>query len=118
VIDDEPEIADTLAELLERDGFDVTIARSGTEARARLAERDFDLLLSDLRMPDGDGPSLYTWIEAERPHLAGRIGFVTGDTIEPGAMAFLSKAGRPTLEKPFTPATLRAFVRNVVEPLS
>jgi GAF domain-containing protein/CheY-like chemotaxis protein len=113
VVDDEPEIADSLAELLERDGYKVRIATSGAEAKVRLETRDYDLILSDLRMPDGDGPSLYTWIETERSHLAARIGFVTGDTIEPGAMAFLARAGRPTLEKPFTPAALRAFVAKV-----
>jgi C4-dicarboxylate-specific signal transduction histidine kinase/CheY-like chemotaxis protein len=114
VVDDETEIADSLAELLERDGYRVRIASSGTEAKARLAEQDFDLILSDLRMPDGDGQSLHAWIEAKRPHLAERMGFVTGDTIEPGAMAFLARAGRPTLEKPFTPAALRAFVAKVL----
>ncbi len=115
VVDDEPEIADSLAELLKREGYQVRIAASGTEAKAHLQAQDFDLILSDLRMPDGDGPSLYAWIASKRPHLAERMGFVTGDTIEPGAMAFLAKAGRPTLEKPFTPAALRAFVSQVLE---
>jgi signal transduction histidine kinase len=115
VVDDEPEIADSLAELLEREGYQVRVAASGTEAKAHLEARDFDLILSDLRMPDGDGPSLHAWVAAKRPHLAVRMGFVTGDTIEPGAMAFLAEAGRPTLEKPFTPAALRAFVCKVLE---
>lgn len=115
VVDDEPEIADTLAELLERDGYQVRIAGSGTEARAQLETQDVDLILSDLRMPNGDGESLYAWLAAERPHLAARVGFVTGDTIESNAMTFLANAGRPSLEKPFTPATLRAFVAQVAE---
>jgi GAF domain-containing protein len=115
VVDDEPEIADSLAELLERDGYQVRIARSGMEAKAHLGAGDFDLILSDLRMPDGDGPSLYAWVEKELPHLIARMGFVTGDTIEPGAMAFLARSSRPSLEKPFTPAALRAFVAKVLE---
>lgn len=115
VVDDEPEIADTLAELLEREGYRVTLACSGTEAKAQLAGGSFDLILSDLRMPDGDGASLHNWVCAHRPQLARRMGFVTGDTIEPSARAFLARSGRPSLEKPFTPAALRAFVARVLE---
>jgi signal transduction histidine kinase len=114
VVDDEPEIADSLAELLEREGYRVRIAASGTEAKTHMAATDFNLILSDLRMPDGDGASLHSWVMAERPHLASRMGFVTGDTIEPTAMAFLARAKRPSLEKPFTPAALRALVAQIV----
>jgi CheY-like chemotaxis protein len=115
VVDDEPEIADSLAELLEREGYRVRIAASGREAKTLLSDSDFDLILSDLRMPDGDGASLHSWVQAERPHLASRMGFVTGDTIEPSALAFLAKANRPSLEKPFTPAALRALVAQIIE---
>jgi PAS domain S-box-containing protein len=113
VVDDEEEIADMLAELLEAQGFRVRLAASGAEAKRQLAARDFDLILSDLRMPDVDGPALHAWIAAERPALLDRLGFVTGDTLGPNAVRFLADAGRPTLEKPFTPAGLRAFVASV-----
>ncbi len=118
VVDDEPEIAETLAELLGRDGYRVRVASSGNEAKVQLGRQDFDLILSDLRMPDGDGPSLHAWVEESRPHLAARMGFITGDTIEPGALEFLVRAGRPSLEKPFTPTALRAFVSKVLEAAS
>jgi PAS domain S-box-containing protein len=113
VVDDEEEIANMLAELLEAQGFRVRLAASGAEAKRELAQRDFDLILSDLRMPDVDGPALHAWIAAERPALLDRLGFVTGDTLGPNAVRFLADAGRPTLEKPFTPAGLRAFVATV-----
>lgn len=113
VVDDEADIADTLAELLEAQGFRVRIAGNGAEAKRQLASQDFDLILSDLRMPDIDGPALYAWIAAERPHLRDRIGFVTGDTMGPNAVRFLATTGRPSLEKPFTPHGLRDFVGRV-----
>lgn len=110
VVDDEPEIAEMLAELLERQGYSVQTAGSGAEAKVHLGQRDFDIILSDLRMPDVDGPALYAWIERERPALCRRIGFVTGDTLGPSAVRFLTQSGCPYMEKPFTPQAVRAFV--------
>jgi PAS domain S-box-containing protein len=113
VVDDEPEIADMLAELLEGAGYRVRIADSGVTAQRQLAVRDFDLILSDLRMPDLDGPGLHAWIRANRPNLLSRIGFVTGDTLGPSAASFLASTDRPCLEKPFTAKALRRFVEQV-----
>jgi PAS domain S-box-containing protein len=113
VVDDEPEIADMLAELLEGVGYRVRIADSGVTAKRQLAARDFDLILSDLRMPDLDGPGLHAWIRAHRPHLLQRIGFVTGDTLGPSAAQFLASTDRPCLEKPFTAHALRRFVEQI-----
>jgi two-component system NtrC family sensor kinase len=113
VVDDEPEVAEMLAELLEGMGYRVRVADTGASARHQLQARDFDLILSDLRMPDVDGPALHAWIAAERPHLLARLGFVTGDTLGPAAARFLAKANRPCLEKPFTAQALRSFVGRV-----
>ena len=59
-------------------------------------------ILCDIRMPDGDGPSLYDWLLTHRPELATRIGFITGDTLGPSAGRFLARSGCPLIEKPFT----------------
>jgi CheY-like chemotaxis protein len=117
VVDDEPEITEMVAELLEGAGYRVHIAGSGETAKKQLAARDFDLILSDLRMPDVDGPALYAWVAAERPHLLDRLAFVTGDTLGPNAARFLASANRPCLEKPFTPKALRDFVERVRTPV-
>ena len=113
VVDDEAEIADTLAEILEGQGYCVWIAGDGAEAKRQLATRDFDLILSDLRMPGIDGPALHAWMKAKRPHLLDRLGFVTGDTMGPGAVRFLAESGRLSLEKPFTPQAVRDLVGRV-----
>lgn len=113
VIDDEPDVAEALAELLMLEGFRVDIAKSGLEAQALLAVHRYDLLLSDLRMPDLDGPALYAWIERERPELCARTAFVTGDTLGPAAAHFLACAGRPLLEKPFGPESLRRLLAEL-----
>jgi signal transduction histidine kinase/PAS domain-containing protein/ActR/RegA family two-component response regulator len=113
VVDDEPEIAQALAELLALENFETVIARGGVEAQARLREDDFELVLSDLRMPDLDGPALFAWINMERPDLVQRTAFSTGDTLGPSAVRFLTRAGCPFMEKPFTRAALRKLIEEV-----
>ncbi len=114
VIDDEPQIARALAEFLELEGYACETAFGGGQAKARLAVGgDFDLILSDLRMPDVDGPALFAWIKAERPELAGRVAFSTGDTLGSTAVRFLAREGRPFMEKPFTPDSLRTLLDDV-----
>ena len=65
-------------------------------------------------MPDGDGPSLYNWLLTHRPELSMRIGFISGDTLGPSAGRFLARSGCPLIEKPFTPADVRAFLGDLI----
>ncbi|WP_164549669.1 GAF domain-containing protein [Altericroceibacterium xinjiangense] len=110
VIDDEADVADMIAEMLEAQGYRVHVAAGGADAKRQLAAGNYDLVLSDLRMPDIDGPALHAWIAAERPELMSKLGYITGDTLGPNAARFLTSSGRPCLEKPFTPADLRSFI--------
>jgi CheY-like chemotaxis protein len=110
VIDDESDLTEALARFLTMEGYAVSTATSGTEAQALLAMRDFDLILSDLRMPDLDGPALHDWVQRERPHLAARMAFVTGDTLGAEAVRFLTRAARPFIEKPFTRASVKRLL--------
>lgn len=113
VVDDEPGIARALAEYLELDGYECDIAGSGAQAMSRLQMQDYDLVVSDLRMPDMDGPALFAWIRAQRPELADRVCFATGDTLGDGAAQFLAREQRPFIEKPFTLASVRRLLGEV-----
>jgi len=115
VVDDEPELAETLAGLLRSEGLDTQVVVGGAGAIEHLKSGAFDLILSDLRMPGIDGPELYAWIRAERPDLANRIGFVTGDTLGPAAVGFLKEAGRPFIEKPFSRQAIRSLVAELLQ---
>jgi PAS domain S-box-containing protein len=116
VVDDEPDIAATIRELLEREGFAVTVAHDGACALVALDRQDFDVILSDLRMPGVSGPEMYARLGETRPHLLSRIAFVTGDTLGSSMDSFLRESGRPVLEKPFTRAGVRCLVAGLVEP--
>ncbi len=112
VVDDEVEITGLLCEILRKQGFACEVAASASAAKTRIADGGtrYDLILCDIRMPDGDGPSLYAWLEVEHPQLARRIAFVTGDTLGPAAGRFLARSGCPVVEKPFTPADIARVV--------
>jgi PAS domain S-box-containing protein len=115
VVDDEPDIAETIRELLEREGFDVTVASDGAAALMALDRDDFDVVLSDLRMPGVSGPEMYARVREIRPQLLSRIAFVTGDTLGASMDNFLKESGRPVLEKPFTRAGVRCLVSALID---
>ena len=74
----------------------------------------YDVILTDVRMPDLDGQSLYKAIEERWPKQAGRVVFVTGDTLASALRDFVSKSGRPVIEKPFLPSDVRRVVDELV----
>ncbi|HEV2746499.1 MAG TPA: ATP-binding protein [Allosphingosinicella sp.] len=110
IIDDEGDVADTLRELVEREGFAVTMVADGAAALAAV-EEDHDIIFSDLRMPGMGGPEFFRRLQASRPDRAERVAFVTGDTLGAAMADFLADAGRPVLEKPFTVGAVRDLIR-------
>jgi CheY-like chemotaxis protein len=71
------------------------------------------VVLTDFRMPGIGGKGLFGWMRAERPELLDRLLFISGDLFSPCAGAFLERAERPVLAKPFTLAALRAALARV-----
>ncbi len=114
VIDDEPELADVMREMLEGAGYEVATAESGAVALELLATARFDLVVSDLRMPDMDGAGLWREVSAHFPQLAHRMLFVTGDTLSPDARQFLRNARCAALDKPFSKAALLKRVAELL----
>jgi signal transduction histidine kinase len=110
VVEDEPDVAQMLAEVLGILGHETTIADTGKTALDRLADRRFDLILSDMRMPDMDGRALFEAIKERYPELTAKVIFVTGDSLSGPTARFLEEAGRPVIEKPFTPGDVKKVV--------
>jgi CheY-like chemotaxis protein len=67
VIDDKPSIVRGLTRLLHHDGYRVATASHGRDALARLQGQGYDVILSDLRMPDLDGRAFYTLLLRRYP---------------------------------------------------
>jgi PAS domain S-box-containing protein len=115
VVDDEEEIRETLTEILAGAHHRVVSVASGREALARLESEHYDVILTDMRMPDLDGRALYEAIERRWPGRSGRIVFVTGDTLASALREFVVTSGRPVIEKPFLPGEVRRVVADLVD---
>jgi CheY-like chemotaxis protein len=114
VVDDEPEIGVVLGQILAVDGHQVDWASNGARALEHLGRRAYDLVISDLRMPEMDGPALYEAVLRRHPALATRFVFLTGDALGP-VMEFVTRTGAPTVSKPFAVDDVRAAVRRALD---
>lgn len=76
IADDEPGIRDLLHKWLKRDGHQVACARSGHEAAALMKQQNFDVVIADVLMPDGDGLELIT--ESRKTQPRARIVAISG----------------------------------------
>ncbi|MDX1656263.1 MAG: ATP-binding protein, partial [Candidatus Competibacteraceae bacterium] len=112
LVDDEPGIIELLEEILTAAGHRVDCTSSGNQALARIAANHYDLILSDLKMPDLDGPGLFERLQQDHPQLAQRMVFITGDILSPDTGQFLARSGRPLIEKPFVPEEILGMVRR------
>jgi two-component system NtrC family sensor kinase len=115
VVDDEADIVDLMREMLESAGYEVATAESAAVALELLEAARFDAIVSDLRMPEMDGPALWREVSVRHPALAQRMLFVTGDTLSPGARQFLADANCVSLDKPFQKGELLAAVARLLE---
>lgn len=114
VVDDDDALREVLTVALTRDGHTVDGASDGTEALVLLDRQPYDLVLSDLRMPRVDGPSLYETLRT-RHHFPVRFAtklprviFMTGNAAEHAD--FLRGTTDPILEKPFPLRVVRQMV--------
>jgi CheY-like chemotaxis protein len=87
IVEDEEPVRRPMLRYLARKGAQVEEASDGVEALTRLREGPVDVILADLRMPRMGGMELYAQLEEERPELAARVLFLSGDVsqlAEPG----------------------------------
>ena len=112
VVDDEPLITSLVADLLEADGHEVDTAANGRLALEQIERRSYDLILSDLRMPELDGLALYRELERRQSDLLPRMVFISGTLEHPEYKSFLEQTGVPVLSKPFDLEDLRRFTER------
>jgi signal transduction histidine kinase len=114
VVDDEVDLAATLAEALQGDGYQVGVADNGATALEMLGRRPYDMILSDTKMPKVDGEHFYAEVERRFPRLRRRIVFVTGDILSREKREFLERTGAPYLTKPFDLREVRQLVHRML----
>ncbi|MBC7369069.1 MAG: response regulator [Undibacterium sp.] len=111
VVDDEEELRDLIRHVLERAGYSVACAANGLEASLLIARCQFDVVVTDMLMPDRDGLELITEIKAKHPAL--KIVAMSGGG-QIGSDQYLSMAkgfgAHVLLRKPFAYQALLAAV--------
>ncbi|NLC56272.1 MAG: response regulator [Armatimonadetes bacterium] len=113
VIDDELGPREAFRMLL-KDRFDLCMAASGPEGLARVAERDFDLVLLDLRMPGMDGIEVLRELRALRPTLPVVVvtAFATVETAEEA----IAMGAFASLIKPFNRRDVERVIERALNP--
>ena len=114
VVDDNASVRNAIGDVLATVGHEVSVAARSREAIETLSWQAFDVVVLDLRLPDLDGCRLWDWILRDRPVLAPRVLFMTGDILSAEIERFISTAGRPVLTKPVTVAQVRTAVQEVL----
>ncbi|RMG44871.1 MAG: response regulator [Acidobacteria bacterium] len=115
VVDDEPAVAELLAEILERAGASATHVSSGEEALRRALEERPDAVIADLRMPGLSGEKLVHELGRRAPELVERVVLTTGDLLSADGARTIEAAGRPCLVKPFQVNHVVETVRGVID---
>jgi PAS domain S-box-containing protein len=100
VVDDEPAVRRISVRFLEHLGHEVETAVDGAEALELLARREYDVIVSDLRMPGLSGEELLQRLRGDGRGLERRLIFVTGDAASTDAGRIVAEAGVPVLVKP------------------
>ena len=112
MVDDEHEIGSYLVTALGRRGHQVDTALDGKEACDLIDQKQYDLILTDLKMPGMTGFKLYNFIKEKHPDLLNNLLVMTGDTINKDAQLFLKRQMFLTLRN-----LLHSINWNVLSPL-
>lgn len=112
VVDDEPDIRELIELSLFRMGLEVESAASIAEAKALIAKKDFDLCLTDMRLPDGDGLELVRHIAVDGNDLP--VAVITAYGSPETAVAALKAGAFDYLTKPLSLEQLRALIRSAL----
>ncbi|MFC3908468.1 sigma-54-dependent transcriptional regulator [Legionella dresdenensis] len=122
VIDDEPDICELLSLTLTRMGLNCITANSYQQALTQLEARNFSLVLTDMRLPDGDGIDVVKFIQKNKPQLPVAVitayGNVEGavNTLKAGAFDYISKPVDLTLLKDLVTTALSMQQKKVTPP--
>lgn len=125
LVDDEPDIRDSVQRTLEQAGYSVRVANSGSEGIAEYRRDPADLMITDMIMPDGHGLDLIRELRADYPNVrilaisgGGNFGaqsYQTGAISTTAYLAAATAAGaKVALTKPFTREKLLAAVRDAL----
>jgi two-component system, NtrC family, response regulator PilR len=113
IVDDEADIRELLSLTLQRMGLDTDCAANEFEATQLMQKRSYDLCLTDMRLPDGDGLKLLEHVS--KNHAATPVAVITAHGSAENAVAALKAGAFDYLPKPVSLSQLRALVRSALK---
>ena len=114
VVDDEPVVIKSCQRILTDAGYEVDTAQSGCEGMRRALQEKFDLVMTDLKMPDLDGMELVRELKREQPSMA--VVIITGYGTVPSAVEATKLGVSDYVEKPFTPDRITEAANRALRP--
>jgi len=113
VVDDEQSMREMLAIMLKKEGFEVVTAGSRASAAGVLGQAPVDLVITDVRLPDGDGIEILRHVKAASPETVVIVMTAYGSA--ESAVAALKLGAQDYILKPFDVDELKIVVRNALE---
>ena len=114
IVDDEPNILMSLDFLMRKEGYDVLVARNGTEALDSLAHHQPDLVLLDIMMPDVDGYEICRYIRNTTEHQHCKVIFMSAKSKESDIQKGYDTGADLYITKPFSNKILVAKVKELL----
>lgn len=99
IVDDEPDILELVSETLQDHGYFVETAKSGNQALQKTSIQNYDLIVSDIMMPDGDG--IYLVDELKKLHEKSPYIFIMTGFSNYSKQEALNKGVNEVFQKPF-----------------
>ncbi len=112
VMEDEEIVARGLEMVLEEEGYDVDLAFTGAGALETFANKDFDLVVADLRLPDSDGLDIIKIVKERRPET--EVVVITGYSSVSSAVDAMKIGVADYLPKPFTESEIKVAIGNAL----
>ena len=113
IVDDDDIARKNLSRILQREGFEVSAAKTGSTALERLNDSAYDLVMTDLVMEDLNGLELLARIKNQYPYL--EVILITGYASIPTAIEAIKKGAYHYIEKPIRPAEMVHLARQAIE---
>jgi DNA-binding response OmpR family regulator len=114
VIDADEKSLALLHEVVRHLGHDADEGSSAQQALQKIADGDYDLIITDMHLPNLDGVHLYQRLRLLRPELAQRVIFISGGILSDEVSIFLERVGCPLIRKPFSVADIEASIWQVL----
>lgn len=113
IVDDEPVVINSCERILTPEGFTVDTATNGKDAMSRLSSDNYDLVITDLKMPGMDGIELIRWIRNSKPGTG--VVIITGYPSQESIKEALGLRILDYLPKPFSPSLLLDVAQKAME---